>query len=217
MAPIRLALIGLSQSAKTSWASEGHLPYLLSERGQQRYKIVGLLNSSEEAARRAISHYGLGSDVKAYGSPDALAADQDVDMVACCTRVDLHYETIRPSIDAGKDVYVEWPLAENVQRATELAELAKQKGVRTVIGLQGRIAPAVLKAKELIRQGRIGEVLSSQIQAFSPYIGRDSIPEALEYFLEKKVGGNIITISFTHSKHLIPNTLRSPAKWHLSA
>ena len=200
MAPICIAIIGLSQSAKTSWASQGHLPYLLSERGRQRYEIVALLNSSEEAAKRAIEAYQLPPVVKAYGSPDDLAADKDIDLVVCTTRVDVHYHTVKPSIVAGKNVFVEWPLAENVARATELADLANETGSKTMIGLQARVAPSVLKVKELLNKGTIGNVLSSHVQAFTPGGGGSSMSEGLAYFLDKKVGGNPVTIAFGHSK-----------------
>lgn len=208
MSPIRLALIGLSKAAKTSWAAEGHLPYLLSERGKQRYKIVALLNSSEDAAKRAIEHYDLGSDVKAYDSAQALAADPDVDLVACTTRVDVHYDTIRPSIEAGKAVYVEWPLAENVQRAKELAELAKAKKAPSIVGLQGRVGPVALKIQQLLRDDVVGKVLSSEVRAFATYIERGSVSEGLAYFLEKEVGGNPVTIAMGHSKSAYYHRLR---------
>lgn len=200
MAPIRVALIGLSQSAKTSWASQAHLPYLLSERGRQRYKIVALCNSSQEAAKKAISFYELPSDVKAYGSPKELADDPDIDLVACATRVDVHYDTIKPSVIAGKNVFVEWPLAENVSRATELAEAAKQSGSSTLIGLQARVAPSILKVKEVIESGSIGKVVSSDVLGYTPGGGGNSISEGLAYFMEKKVGGNPVSIAFGHSK-----------------
>lgn len=67
MAPIRVALIGLSSSAKTSWAAQAHLPYLLSPKGKSHYKIVALLNSSVQAAEAAREYFGLPTDVKAYG------------------------------------------------------------------------------------------------------------------------------------------------------
>ncbi len=200
MAPIRIALIGLSQAAKTSWASGGHLPYLQSERGKSRYKIVALLNSSEDAAKKAIQAYDLPSDVRAYGSPGDLAADKDVDFVVCTTRVDVHYDTIKPSVEAGKNVYVEWPLAENVTRAGELADAAKKSGSKTVIGLQSRVAPAVLKIKELVQKGTIGRVVSSDLVAFTPGGGGFSISEGLGYFLDRKVGGNPVTIAFGHGE-----------------
>ncbi|KAK3686288.1 hypothetical protein LTR37_019971 [Vermiconidia calcicola] len=207
MAPIRLAIIGLSQSAKTSWASEGHLPYLLSERGRERYKIVALLNSSESAAKKAIEAYNLPSDVRPYGSPHDLAADPDVDLVVNTTRVDVHYDTIKPSIEAGKNAFVEWPLAENVSRATELSDSAKQSGSKTMIGLQARVAPSVLKLKQLLQAGIIGRVLSSDVQAFSLRTNRDSISEGLSYFLQKRVGGSPMTIAFGHMIDFIHSVL----------
>ncbi len=202
MARIRVALVGLSQSAKTSWASEGHLPYLLSDRGLERYQIVALLNSSEAAGRRAIEAYRLGSFVKAHGSPQALAADPDVDLVICTTRVDIHYDTIEPSVRAGKAVFVEWPVAENAKRAAELADLAKESGSKSLVGLQARVAPASRKVKELIESGVIGKVLSSDVRAATSRGGGNSISEGLAYFLDKKVGGNPVTIAFGHSEYM---------------
>ena len=68
-----------------------------------------------------------------------------VDLVVCITRVDLHYETIKPSVLKGKDVYREWPLASNLKAAEELDTLAKKNKTRTIIGLQGELSPALLK------------------------------------------------------------------------
>lgn len=201
MAPIRVALIGLSQSSTTSWAASAHLPYLLSDRGQSRYKIVALLNSSEESARKAIDYYKFDPDTKAYGSPLELAADQNVDLVACSTRVDVHYDAVKPSVEAGKAILVEWPLAENAQRASELAEMAKKSGSPTLVGLQARVSPSVLKVKELIEAGAIGKVVSSEMRGCAPRGGGLSISEGLSYFLDKKIGGNPITISLGHSEY----------------
>lgn len=39
----------------------------------------------------------------------------------------MHYDTIKPSLLKGKDVYCEWPLASNVEHAEELYALAKEK------------------------------------------------------------------------------------------
>ncbi|OIW25430.1 NAD(P)-binding protein [Coniochaeta ligniaria NRRL 30616] len=211
MAPIRTALIGLSASAKTSWASGAHLPYLLSPRGKERYQIVALLNSSVDAARAAIDTYGLGSDTKAYGSPEDLASDPDVDLVVCCTRVDVHYDTIKPSIAAGKAVFVEWPLAQDVAHARELTALAKEKGARSVIGLQGRLAPAVSKIKELIAWGRIGKVLSAEVRGYGGTNSRDIIPKGIDYFMKREVGGNIYTVGFAHLFDWVKSTVGQTA------
>src|SRR5439155_13274433 len=50
-----------------------------------------------------------------------------------------------------------------LREAEELAALAKQQGVLAVAGLQARAAPPVLYVRDLIRQGYVGEVLSSTL------------------------------------------------------
>ena len=65
MSPIRVGLIGLSASAKTSWAANAHLPYLMSS--QSKYTITALCNSSIVAAKAAIEAFDLPASTKAYG------------------------------------------------------------------------------------------------------------------------------------------------------
>ncbi|RSL70089.1 hypothetical protein CEP53_002009 [Fusarium sp. AF-6] len=198
MAPIRTALIGLSASAKTSWAAIAHLPYLLSPLGKSKYQIVALCNSSVEAARKAIQHFELPAETKAYGDPESLAADEEIDLVVVITRVDVHHRTALPSVKAGKAVYVEWPLAQDEEHARELATLAKESGSRTIVGLQGRLAPPIAKIHELLQQGRIGKILSSEIRASGGTNDRDILPSILDYFTRRDVGGNIYTIGLGH-------------------
>lgn len=198
MAPIRTAIIGLSASATTSWGSRAHLPYLLSPAGRARFQIVALCNSSVDAARRAIAAYDLPAGTRAYGSPEDLAADADVQFVVVSTRVDRHYDTALPSVRAGKDVYVEWPLAEDAARAGELAALAREGGARTVVGLQGWFAPLVVKLRELVGGGRVGKVLSSDVRGFGGSMDRSVLPVGLRYFAERSVGGNFVSIGFGH-------------------
>lgn len=201
MPPIRVALVGLSQSAKTSWANDAHFPYLQSPPGKEKYQIVALLNSSEDAANRAIEAYGLdAATVKGYGDPQALAGDSNIDLVVCCTRVDLHYDTVKPSLAAGKNVYVEWPLASNYQDAQELASLARSTGAKTIVGLQARVDPAIRKIRQLLEQEVVGKVLSSELSAYSLTSDRHEISDGLGYFLEKRVGGNPVTIMLGHRK-----------------
>jgi predicted dehydrogenase len=205
--PIRVGLIGLSSAAKTAWASRAHLPYLLSPRGKSKYQITALLNSSVQAAESAIETYGLPKETKAYGDPASLAADPNVDLVVCSTRVDKHYETVLDSLKAGKDVFVEWPLAHNAQAARELADAANKTGVSTIVGLQGVVAPVALKIRELLETGRIGKVLSSELRVFGGLNDRKVLPEGLAYFTDRSVGGNVYTIGFSHRKALDPSTI----------
>ncbi|AEO55729.1 hypothetical protein MYCTH_2299852 [Thermothelomyces thermophilus ATCC 42464] len=196
---IRVAIIGLSSSAKTAWASRAHLPYLFSSRGRSKYEVVALLNSTAEAARAAAAAYGLPLETtRTYGDPAELAADDGVDLVVCTTRVDKHYATVLDSVRRGKDVFVEWPLAQDGRLARELADEAAKAGVRTIVGLQGGKAPVVAKLREVLESGRIGKVLSSELRVFGGLNDRHGVPQSLSYFTQREVGGNVYTIGFAH-------------------
>lgn len=200
--PIRVALTGLSSSASTSWASGAHIPYLLSPRGKEKFQIVALLNSSVDAAKKSIQTYKLDpATVKPYGDPQSLADDPDVDLVVNCTRVDVHHGTILPSVKAGKGVFVEWPLAHDVRHARELAQTAQASGSRSVNGLQGRFAPVILKLRELLEQGAIGKIVSSEIKAAGGFNDRETLPTGLKYFTDRSVGGNVYTIGYGHREY----------------
>ncbi|KAL5095455.1 hypothetical protein Trisim1_000230 [Trichoderma cf. simile WF8] len=198
MAPIRTAIIGLSSTATTSWASAAHLPYLLSARGRAKYQIVALCNSSVDSAKRAIEVFKLPPETKAYGNPQDVADDKDIDLVVVSTRVDVHYETALPSVKAGKQVYVEWPLSHDVAHAKELVDAARVAGGRTLVGNQGREAPPIVKVKQLLEQGSIGKVLSSEVRAFGGTVDREALSPGLKYFTDRAVGGNVVTIGVGH-------------------
>ncbi|KAE9967653.1 hypothetical protein EG328_008057 [Venturia inaequalis] len=128
-----------------------------------------------------------------------LANDPDVDLVACCVRVDRHYKVMKPVLEKGKDAFVEWPLAANLKEAEELTAIAKEKGSKTVVGLQGRMDPRVQKLRELIKDGMIGDVQSTTITANAGGIGGQLEPPGIDYFSKRAVGGNLLTIPAIHT------------------
>ena len=196
MSPIRIGIIGLSTTATTSWASSAHLPYLKASNG--KYAITALCNTSVDSAKKAIKAYGLPATTKAYSNPEDLAADRGIDLVVCSVRVDAHYPSVKPAILAGKAVYVEWPLASSVAQSSELYNLAQERDVRTMIALQGRVSPIIQTLKSILESDRIGPVLSSTIAAVSAAGDSDKLSSGLAYFLDRKVGGNAVTIVYGH-------------------
>lgn len=201
--PLRVALIGLSSSAVTSWASTAHLPNFLTSTGKSKFAITALLNSSTSAAEAAIKTYNLSPDTKAYGDSEALAKDPDIDLVVCNTRVDKHYETTIAPVRAGKSAYIEWPIASTQEDIHELIAAAKQSGAKVAIGLQGRWAPPILKLKKIVESKRLGKILSSEVRAYGGTNDRVILPVGLKYFAERRVGGNPITIGFGHGKYFM--------------
>ncbi|KAJ8116351.1 hypothetical protein OPT61_g2204 [Boeremia exigua] len=188
----RIGLIGLS--AKGSWASQSHLPYLQST---SLYKITALQNSSKASAEAAAKDFSL-SDAATYADPYAIASDSNVDIVAVSVNVPQHYALVKPAIEAGKDVFVEWPLARNLAEAEELTQLAKEKGVRTMVGLQARQNPSITKAKEIVESGQLGKILTTTMFGHGVIFG-PTVHEGFLYGLPVEAGANLLTIPCGHA------------------
>ncbi|TVY34062.1 Galactose/lactose metabolism regulatory protein, partial [Lachnellula subtilissima] len=197
--PIRVGIIGLGASqsklAPGSWAAKSHLPYL---QASPAFRITAVANSTAKSAQTSIDHYSLGSDVKAYGSPSDIAADPNVDFIVVSVRVGTHYALTKAALLAGKDVFVEWPLAATLSQAEELTALAKEKGVKTIVGVQARASPLVIKLRSILKNNEIGTILSSTVNATFSGLPHDMFPHGAEYYLDLNSGGNSFYITFGH-------------------
>ncbi len=166
MAPIRLGVIGLS--AKGGWASTDLIPPIFDPLLADKYILTALCTSTPQSAAEAASKYSkqAGRTVKVYhgtqGQMD-IARDPEVDMVVVSVKVPDHYAAVLPAVDAGKMVFVEWAPGRNLDETVRIAEAAKAKGVRSMVGTQGVHAAYVRKVKAIIDSGKIGKVLSTTL------------------------------------------------------
>ena len=73
-----------------------------------------------------------------YGENGArdIANDENVDLVVVSVKIPDHWEAVKPAIEAGKDVFVEWSPGRNFEETVRIAEAAKARGVRTIVGAQ---------------------------------------------------------------------------------
>jgi UDP-2-acetamido-3-amino-2,3-dideoxy-glucuronate N-acetyltransferase len=85
-------------------------------------------------------------------------ADPSIDAVALATPAATHYEMAKAALEAGKDVFVEKPLAIDVKQGEELVELSAVKGRILMVGHVLRYHPAVVKLQQLIQDGALGQI-----------------------------------------------------------
>ena len=175
--------------------SRSHLPFLKSS---PDYRIVALQNSSKASAEKSRDAYALSNDISCYGDIQSLVDDKDVDLVVVGVKVPHHYELIKPALEAKKDVFSEWPLAANLEEAEELTTLAKRQGVRNIVGLQARQDPSVRKAKEMVANGQLGEILSTTMFGHGLLYGPTATPDYV-YTFPIENGANLVTIPFGHA------------------
>jgi UDP-2-acetamido-3-amino-2,3-dideoxy-glucuronate N-acetyltransferase len=88
----------------------------------------------------------------------AVFDDPTVPAVAVATPAATHFEVVRAALMAGKDVFVEKPLALRCREGEELVALAKEKGRILMVGHILQYHPAVLKLQSLIAEGAVGKV-----------------------------------------------------------
>jgi predicted dehydrogenase len=177
------------------WAATAHIPAL---RALPNYEIRGLSSRSAESARAAGEAFGIKA---VFPDHEQLVIQPDIDVVAVTVKVPHHRELVTAALAAGKAVYCEWPLGRDLDEARAMAALAAEKGVRTVVGLQARQAPAIEFVQRLLRDGYVGEVLSTSMVGVSVLGGTLVQPNA--YMLDKTNGANLLTVAFGHSLDIL--------------
>lgn len=85
-------------------------------------------------------------------------SDPSIQAVALATPAVTHYEAVKAALEAGKDVFVEKPLAIDVRQGEQLVKLAATKGRILMVGHILRYHPAVLKLQEFIHSGVLGQI-----------------------------------------------------------
>jgi predicted dehydrogenase len=96
---------------------------------------------------------------RATNALEDMLADDDLDAVVIATPVPTHYALAKQALEAGKHVFVEKPPA---MRAVEMDELVQIAADRDRVLMPGHLLlyhPAVLKLKELVASGELGDVL----------------------------------------------------------
>ena len=84
--------------------------------------------------------------------------DKSVDVLINATPDHWHALGTILACQAGKDVYVEKPMAHNIWEGRKMVEAARKYKRVVTVGMQSRSAPYVRKAIELLRSGRLGEI-----------------------------------------------------------
>lgn len=126
-------------------------------------ELVGVCDASRERAEEIASKY----DTDAYTDHNELL--DKVDVVTIAVPTSLHYEVSKPFIENGIHVLLEKPIANTLEEATELFELADSKLVHLQIGHVERFNGAVQEIKKVIK-----DPLVLEFRRVGPFTGRIS-------------------------------------------
>ena len=118
--------------------------------------LCWLCDASPEAQAEFAELY---PSARATGNFAEMLADDELDAVVIATPVPTHYELAKKALEAGKHVFVEKPPAMRAEEMDELVTLAEERDLVLMPGHLLLYHPGVLKLKELIDAGELGDVL----------------------------------------------------------
>ncbi len=185
----RVGIIGAN--ANYGWSKRAHLPALL---GMADFELAAVCTSRPETAQESKAFYGA---KLAFHDYTEMANHPEVDLVVVSVSVPAHHGMVTAGLQAGKHVFCEWPLGANTAEAVELAGLARERGVRTLVGLQARGGPALLHLKELVAEGYVGEMLACNMTMFLPGLLQRGADRA--WMADRANGANTLTIASGHA------------------
>jgi predicted dehydrogenase len=132
----------------------------------QGVEVSGIASRTPQKAEEFAARHGIR---RAFGSYEALLESSDIDAVYIALPPALHYDWARRTIEAGKHVLCEKPLAANAQLAEELTLFARQHGRVLVEAMHVRYFDRLRRQRELVAGGEFGRLLRLESCFRTPY------------------------------------------------
>ena len=151
-------------------------------------EMTAVAGRNEEAVTAAAKKWGWS---RAETDWRRLIDADDVHLIDICTPGDSHVDIAIAALEAGKHVLCEKPLANTVREAERMADAARaaaERGVFAMVGFSYRRVPAIGLAKQLIEQGRLGEIREIRAQYLQDWLADANAP--MTWRLDKSLAGS---------------------------
>ena len=123
-------------------------------------ELIGVMRRDREKAEAFAARHGA---KRAYHTVDALLADPEINAIYVATQPYLHCEHTIAAARAGKHVLCEKPMALNVDECQQMIDACHEHNVTLMIAYYRPFYPNVVKMKEVIAEGAIGDVVLARI------------------------------------------------------
>jgi predicted dehydrogenase len=184
--PVRALILG------SGYAGEGHTLALR----RAGVDVIGMAGRTESAVVAAAQRLGIPHTGTDWGQ---MIAELRPEIVAVGTPGGAHLAQCSGAIEAGCHLLCDKPLATTAVEARQLYALAKTKGVKTAYAASYRYQPQALYARELIRNGAIGQVF--EVECISHYNWPRYMPFGWPHRLDQ--GGGRLNNNFTHKLAIV--------------
>ena len=140
-----------------------HARYL--QRRIDETRVVGIAEPRLENARALGERLGVAA---IYGDHRELLSNPEVEAVAICSSTDTHAAIIEEAAAAGKHIFCEKPIDQDIQRVDRALEAVARAGVKLQVGFNRRFDANFSRVRETILRGEIGEVHLLRITSRDP-------------------------------------------------
>lgn len=183
MTKIKIGLVGYGGIGRVHAAAYRAIPFHYGLPADS-IEIAGVATRRRESAGRAAEEIGCRFYTDDYRE---LLKRADIDAIDICTPNNSHHEIALAAAAARVHIYCEKPLALNVAEAENMARAAASAGVKAQVTFNFRFFPAVMRARQLIDAGFLGQIFSFRGRYHrSSYIDGD---KPMSWRLEREITG----------------------------
>ena len=159
MKKIKIGLLGVGLRGK--FARQLHEP-------ENNVEVIAGADINPEALKAFQEHL---PDVRLFEDYHQMLADPEINAVIIATPDYMHEQMAIETLEAGKAVYLEKPMAITIEGCDRILETAMRTGSKLFIGHNMRHKPLILKMKEIIDTGIIGDIQVGWCRHFIAYGG----------------------------------------------
>lgn len=176
-------------------ANGKHMPAL--QKLSDKVEMVAFCDIIEEKAIDSAKKFGT-PDAKVYTDYKELLKDETIDVVHVCTPNRSHSFITVDSLESGKHVMCEKPMAKTYAEAQKMLEAAQRTGKKLTIGYQSRCRSDSIYLKECCKNGELGEIYFAKAHA----LRRRAVPTWGVFLNEYEQGGGPLIDIGTHALDL---------------
>lgn len=123
-------------------------------------ELVAVSDHNEKVEKEIAAKFGC----KYYKDYKKMLKENEIDIASIAVPTDLHKKVACEVLDAGVNVLLEKPIASNLKEAKEIIQKAEENNKKLMVGHIERFNPAIIRLKELIKDGRLGDIISINIK-----------------------------------------------------
>jgi len=146
MKSVRVAVIGIGNIGRQHVRNYFEIP---------EADLIAIADINKDAERIA-AKYGT----KFYQDFQEMLQKEEIDAVSVAIPANLHFSVSIEVIRRGKHILIEKPITTTIADAKTLIKEAKKKGIKLSVGHLERFNPAIIRLKELIKNGELGKIIS---------------------------------------------------------